>query len=253
MSRNIHKWVIGMKIKKLINIILFALIILSTNNNAYAANVTFKGDCAGFENYDIVQIFYDSTGEVYGDSNGDGVPDGAYNDGNGSNIEAWLNDDSVKADGGIFSNGGTAKIRFKNTSTGDQIAMSVEKLKNNGVRCYDPITQVVSKGNPTTDENQINSVISTFTCGALQTTNLYRNFLQPAFTFIKFATPALVVFMCIFDFASAALAQDNTKMQKAAQKAVKRIIIGVFVFFVPILVDYILKLSSVGAGTCGIK
>lgn len=58
-----------------------------------------------------------------------------------------------------------------------------------------------------------------------------------------FGTPAIVILLCTVDIASAVIAQDDGAIKKAQNKAVKRLIAGVIVFFIPVFLNVVLGMS----------
>lgn len=76
--------------------------------------------------------------------------------------------------------------------------------------------------------------------------------LNEIFTWIQYAIPALAVVLCTVDIAQAVISQDDNNIQKAQSKAIKRIIIGVAIFFIPMLLKIILNYGGNIIGTCGI-
>lgn len=79
-----------------------------------------------------------------------------------------------------------------------------------------------------------------------------RDYLNTAFTIIRIAVPILLVVLIMKDFLSAVSSQKEEEMKKAQTTAIKRIIIGVIIFFIPTLVNIILGWIDVIPGTCGI-
>ena len=68
-----------------------------------------------------------------------------------------------------------------------------------------------------------------------------------------FATPAVVLALCTVDIAKAVIAQDDNAIKKAQNNAIKRIIAGVIMFFIPVLLNLILGTLSEDinlGGTC---
>lgn len=53
--------------------------------------------------------------------------------------------------------------------------------------------------------------------------------------------PALVVLLCTVDMARAVIAQDDGAIKKAQGDAIKRIIAGIIMFFIPVLLNLILN------------
>lgn len=76
--------------------------------------------------------------------------------------------------------------------------------------------------------------------------------LKEVFTAIQIAVPCLVVVLCSVDMVQAVVSQDDKSMKNAQGKAIKRIIIGAAIFFVPLLLDILLDLSGLAIGTCSL-
>lgn len=76
--------------------------------------------------------------------------------------------------------------------------------------------------------------------------------LMKIFGWIQIATPCLVLVLCLVDLSKAVIAQDDNAMKKAQNNAIKRVIIGVAIFFVPIIINLILEFAGIAAGTCEI-
>lgn len=56
--------------------------------------------------------------------------------------------------------------------------------------------------------------------------------------------PAVVVALCTVDIAKAVIAQDDNAVKKAQGNAIKRIIAGVVMFFIPVILNLILGTLS---------
>lgn len=54
------------------------------------------------------------------------------------------------------------------------------------------------------------------------------------------------------DIAKGVIAQDDKATRAALSSAVKRVIIGVAIFFTPLLLDFTLKMAGFASGTCSI-
>lgn len=61
------------------------------------------------------------------------------------------------------------------------------------------------------------------------------------FTYIKIAAPILLLVLGSVDFGQAVISQDKDALTKAFSKFVKRAIICVAIFFIPIILEYLLK------------
>ena len=86
-------------------------------------------------------------------------------------------------------------------------------------------------------------------CSIIKSAALY-NVLVQIYNAILIVVPILVVTLCTIDIARAVIAQDDKDMKAAGAKAIKRVIIGVAMMFLPLIVDTILKLAGVGSGVC---
>ena len=61
---------------------------------------------------------------------------------------------------------------------------------------------------------------------------------------IILATPAIVLLLCTVDIAQAAISQEDSEMKKAQGRALKRLIAGAAMFFVPVVLNLILGAVS---------
>lgn len=80
----------------------------------------------------------------------------------------------------------------------------------------------------------------------------FRDILQEIFTWIKLITPCLVLVLCSLDIAKAVVAQDQKAMSAALSSVVKRVSIGVAIFFLPVLIDFVLDIGGIVSGVCKI-
>ena len=78
--------------------------------------------------------------------------------------------------------------------------------------------------------------------------------LNEVFLIIRIITPILVAALITKDFLMAVTAGKEDDIKKAQTAAITRIIVGVMIFFLPTLINILLKLASntFGSGTCGI-
>lgn len=74
--------------------------------------------------------------------------------------------------------------------------------------------------------------------------------IRDVYTAIQVAIPILVILLCTVDIAKAVIAQEEKDMQAAISKSIKRVIIGLAIFFIPGLLDAILDLVGLATGTC---
>lgn len=79
--------------------------------------------------------------------------------------------------------------------------------------------------------------------------------LQKAFDIIKYLAIIILLVLSIIDFLKAIVSQDKDLLQKAIQVVVKRAIISVIIFFLPVLIEVFLDLLGFTGENynCGIK
>ena len=80
----------------------------------------------------------------------------------------------------------------------------------------------------------------------------YLNF---AFQLLKYAAIVVLFVLTIVDFAKATTSSKDDAVKKALQTAIKRLIIAVIIFFLPMLINFILDLLGIVTTdpTCGIQ
>lgn len=84
--------------------------------------------------------------------------------------------------------------------------------------------------------------------------NEFGQFLQDIFTAIKVLAPALVIILSTIDYIKAIAASNQDAMKKANQRTIKRVVIGLIVFFLPFLLDLLFELFGVyDLTTCDIR
>ncbi len=81
------------------------------------------------------------------------------------------------------------------------------------------------------------------------------NLLSDWYQWILISVPIIVVVLCTVDIAKAVIAQDDKEIKKAQASVLKRLIIGVIIFFIPIILNLLLGyITDVPLGdTCGIE
>lgn len=72
-------------------------------------------------------------------------------------------------------------------------------------------------------------------------TDLY-DFVQGLFTLIKIATPVIVIALSTFDYIKAIAASNAEEMKKANGRTIKRLIVGLIIFFLPFILDILFEL-----------
>lgn len=78
-------------------------------------------------------------------------------------------------------------------------------------------------------------------------------FMEEIFTLIKIATPIIVIALSTFDYIKAITSSNADEMKKANGRTIKRIVIGLLIFFLPYLLEILFKLFGLyDISTCGI-
>ncbi len=81
----------------------------------------------------------------------------------------------------------------------------------------------------------------------------FHEFMQEIFTLIKIAAPIIVAALSTFDYIKAITASNADEMKKANKRTIKRIVIGLLVFFLPYLLEILFELFGLyDISTCGI-
>lgn len=79
-------------------------------------------------------------------------------------------------------------------------------------------------------------------------------YLQFVFNLIKYAAILLLFALTVMEFSKAVVSSNQDAMKKALQNTIKRLIIAVVIFFLPILIKFVFELLGIySAGTCGIS
>ena len=76
--------------------------------------------------------------------------------------------------------------------------------------------------------------------------------LQDIYGAIQIAVPILVILLCSVDIVRAVVAQDDKDIKDAQARSLKRIVIGLAIFFIPLIIDVLLDLAGVASGSCHI-
>ena len=80
----------------------------------------------------------------------------------------------------------------------------------------------------------------------------FQELLKELFSWIQVITPCLVLVLCCTDILKAVVAQEEKEMRVALSRTVKRVMIGVAIFFLPMLLNFILYMAGIASGTCKI-
>lgn len=77
-------------------------------------------------------------------------------------------------------------------------------------------------------------------------------YIQLAFLLIRAITPILLIVFGMLDFTKVIGQNDYDALQKATRTFVKRLIICVIIFLVPTLVNFLMNITGISDGTCGL-
>lgn len=106
------------------------------------------------------------------------------------------------------------------------------------------------------DVTETDEVVDDASCdtvlGDLEDPHSIAYLLQEIFKIMKFATPVLVLIFSIIDFIKSISTQDKEILQKAIKRTIIRVIVGLVVFVIPSICNFIFDLLG-WYGTCGIK
>lgn len=75
-------------------------------------------------------------------------------------------------------------------------------------------------------------------------------FLDQVFKLIRFAVPVIIIGLTIADFIKAMSSQNKDETKTVLNRFVKRLIIGVIIFVLPTLINYILDIAQITSSTC---
>ncbi len=80
----------------------------------------------------------------------------------------------------------------------------------------------------------------------------FLSILNEAWGIIMVVVPVILVVMIIIDMTKAIIAGDEKDMKSAQKRSIIRVIVGVCIYFLPMIVNAILQLAGIGSGTCGL-
>lgn len=78
----------------------------------------------------------------------------------------------------------------------------------------------------------------------------FGEFLQKVLDIIRFAVPLIIIGLSVLDFIKVIASQKADDMKKATNKLVKRLIIGVAIFIVPTILEFLLSQFGMELGSC---
>ncbi len=80
-----------------------------------------------------------------------------------------------------------------------------------------------------------------------------KELIDDLFYVIQISIPVIVIILSTIDYVSALLAQDADKVKQATRKMMKRVMIGLIIFFLPMFLDLLFHLFGLyDLGSCGI-
>ena len=74
--------------------------------------------------------------------------------------------------------------------------------------------------------------------------------LNNIFNFLKIILPLLVIGLSSFDFIKAIAGKDNKDVKKAFNRLLKRLALAIVFFFLPMLIELLLKMFFIDSTTC---
>ena len=85
--------------------------------------------------------------------------------------------------------------------------------------------------------------------GSYSNPNSLRSIMKEILMIPKIAVPVIIIGLGMLDFSKAVLASKEDEMRKAQSTFIKRVLIGVTVFFVPTIINVLMYLMDVVLGT----
>ncbi len=104
--------------------------------------------------------------------------------------------------------------------------------KDDGIK--DASRPDMSLGISNSDDADCNSIFN----------NKFGEILQNILDLIKFSIPIIVIALSVIDYMKALLAQNQDEMKKANQRFVKRLIIGVAIFVLPVILEFLMNIAN---------
>lgn len=114
----------------------------------------------------------------------------------------------------------------------------------------DPFPDIFTDTNIKTEDGQV--CVGTFLNKDGSFTE-FGSFINSTFSFIKIATPIIVVILSTIDYIKAIAASNADAMKKTNKRTIFRLVIGLLIFFLPFLLELIFYLFGLyDLSTCGI-
>ncbi len=125
-------------------------------------------------------------------------------------------------------------------NTSDRFVITMDSSK------YDVVYN--NTGTETNNGNGTGTNTNPGDCTGILEGTYFSKILSNIFNVIRMAGVGLVFLMSILDFTGAVFAKDEDQIKKASEKAVKRLIIAILIFFLPMILNLLLSLIG-GMGT----
>lgn len=78
------------------------------------------------------------------------------------------------------------------------------------------------------------------------------NLLQEIFTVIKICVPIACLTLIAIDIVNLVISGNSKSTKETLNRSIKRLIIGIVIFIIPTIVNFVLNMSGYLTGTCGI-
>ena len=158
---------------------------------------------------------------------------------------------------GLF--GSDSVYGFNNSSSANSFSMASNQIKTR-LNAWTLNTINVSSNQFDTMKKDNSSYSGDISCngifGSKDDPNSLRYLINEILMYPKIIIPAIVIGLGTLDFAKAVMASKEDEMKKAQKTFIKRVIIGITIFFVPLIMNVIMYLADIvwnGAfSTCGI-
>ena len=110
-----------------------------------------------------------------------------------------------------------------------------------------------NSGNSGNSGAQNNSGLVNLYCNSIFKDGEFGRILAEILDLIKFAVPIIIIGLSTIEFIKALAAQNQDEIKKATQKFIKRLIIGILIFAVPTILEYLLSIAGIEEGICNIR
>ena len=162
-------------------------------------------------------------------------------------------DDSIFFTDGIFNCDNVeviAEICDNESNNGNEYRMFWKSSTDDKKYCKktvlsEPTGEDVKTDKDKSNSNNQNNNNSNSNTNHITTTNETLKIVQQVYNIIKILVPVLIVALSIIDFLKVILISDDKNYKSAWDKFIKRLIIGVIFFLVPLIVSFILKYSGI--------